>query len=154
VVGKPEFICLIQRSIELGVSIQQDLANEALALSASGFQCGTLVEVDESSLDPDQQIENIGRLQGVLDSPPALVIYHWCDEWHEVDALLASSRAPLIVRCHHHRPARIFAPYSLIATSRMLRGYNGILKLVDSPGIRGLANSCFSARQLEIQDGV
>jgi glycosyltransferase involved in cell wall biosynthesis len=151
VTGNPElFYFVIHGLIELGDSIGQDLANQVRTLSAAGFQCRTFAEVYESSLYPDLKIEGIGRLQEALYSRPAPVIYHWCDGWHDADTLLASRRAPLIVRWHNNTPPWFFAPYSLDATSRTLRGYSGILKLAASPGIRVLANSHFSARQLEI----
>jgi glycosyltransferase involved in cell wall biosynthesis len=149
--GNPESIYfVIHGLIELGDSIGQDLANQVRTLSAAGSQCRTFAEVYKSSLYPDLKIESIDRLQGALDARPSLVIYHWCDGWHDVDQLLVSRRAPLIVRWHNNTPPWFFAPYSLDATSRTLRGYTGILKLVDSPDIRVWANSHFSARQLEI----
>jgi glycosyltransferase involved in cell wall biosynthesis len=141
---------VIHGLIELGDSIGHDLANQVRTLSAAGVRCRTFAEVYDSSLYPDLMIESIDRLRGALESRPAPVIYHWCDGWHDVDTMLASSGAPLIVRWHNNTPPWFFAPYSLEATSRTLRGYSGILKLIDSPGIRVLANSHYSARQLEI----
>jgi glycosyltransferase involved in cell wall biosynthesis/bifunctional DNA-binding transcriptional regulator/antitoxin component of YhaV-PrlF toxin-antitoxin module len=147
----PQLIYFVIRGmIELGDSIGQDLANQVRALSAAGLQCRTFAEVYKSALYSDLKIESIDRLSEALDSRPAPVIYHWCDGWYDVDRLLASHRASLIVRWHNNTPPWFFAPYSLDATSRTLRGYSGLLKLVDSRGIRVLANSRFSARQLEI----
>ena|SRR5215469_2425191 len=142
---------IVDGMIELGDSVQQDFANQRFALS--DFQCRTFAEVHESSLDLELKIENISRLPGVLGSPLAPVIHHWYEVWHDVDGLLAGSRARLIVRWHNDAAPWVFAPYSPRATSRMLRGYESILKLADAPGIWGLADSSFKVRQPEPPDG-
>lgn len=136
--------------IELGDSIGQDFANQVRTLMAAGLQCRTFAEVYDNALYPDLKIESIESLRSALDSRPAPVVYHWCDGWYDIDALLKSRQAPLIVRWHNNTPPWFFAPYSTDATSRTLRGYSGILKLIDSPRVRVLANSQFSAGQLEI----
>jgi glycosyltransferase involved in cell wall biosynthesis len=141
---------VIHGLIELGDSIGQDYANQVRTLMSAGLHCRTFAEVHNKTLYPDLKIESIDNLRSALDSRPAPVVYHWCDGWHDVDTLLKSRQAPLIVRWHNNTPPWFFAPYSTDATSRTLRGYSGILKLTDAPGVHVLANSNFSARQLEI----
>ncbi len=136
--------------IEPGGSIGQDLANQVRTLSRAGFRCRSGAEVYNSSLYPELKVESFERLPEALDSEPAPVIYNWCDGWHDLGSLLARRRTPLMVRWRNNTPPCFFAPCSVDATSRTLRGYSGILKLVDSSGIRVLANLQFSVRQLAI----
>jgi glycosyltransferase involved in cell wall biosynthesis/SAM-dependent methyltransferase len=142
---------ITQGLIEKSDSIGYDLAFQYRLFKQWGFSVRVFTGQHRQNLYADIPIENIDRLAIVMKEQPALIIYHWVDGWKEIDEWLATLSTPVIIRWHNNTPPWFFAPYSVEATSRTIRGFQSILRVAESnSSIKFWVNSEFTKHQLEI----
>lgn len=104
----------------------------------------------DAALYPDVAIEPINEFAAALAaSPEALVLYHYCDGWAELEQQLIEHSRNLIVRWHNNTPPWFFAKYALRFVERTVRGFSAIIRLAEATKCRFWCNSEFTLRQLE-----
>lgn len=82
------------------------------------------------------------------DGRDCLTVYHWRDGWPGFDDRFLALPGRKVVRWHNNTPPWFFAPYSLDATARTLRGFAEIRRLAARDTVEIWVNSRFSAGQM------
>lgn len=148
-------IALVVRGLfELSNSIGFDCVGEYRLLVASGGHRPDIrifAETVNPLHYPDIPVEPVARLRPWLEaSRDATVIYHWCDGWPDLDALLPTLPCRLIVRWHNNTPPWFYARHSLPAVASTMRGFDSLLRIARSPRACFWVNSVYTARQLAL----
>ena len=102
----------------------------------------------------DIEIEKFSEFWKFFDkNPDALVIYHFCDGWDDVDNFIIKNPKNFIVRWHNNTPPWFYISENLDFAADCTRGFETISKLAHS-GVRFMVNSEFTRRQLHALGGV
>ena len=84
----------------------------------------------------------------IAENPSALIVYHYCDGWPEIDNVIRDSSRAFIVRWHNNTPPWFYASNHRRSVERTIRGFKTIIGLIRSPNVRFWVNSNFTLNQL------
>ncbi len=144
---------VVQGLFEIGDSIGFDAIYQFKLIRehfAGQAEVRIFCEKFDQSLYPDVAIEPIETLWAEMADPAAIVIYHFCDGWPELERYLIEKRENIIVRWHNNTPPWFVTRQAMHFLERTLRGYASVLQLADNTNCRFWCNSAFTARQLEV----
>ena len=100
---------------------------------------------------PDVRIEPIERLYAEFETlADAILIYHFCDGWEELEEKLPQFPGRIVVRWHNNTPPWFFGRSSPEWARRCVRGFEQIRWLERSAQAEFWCNSAYTLRQLEV----
>lgn len=103
---------------------------------------------------PEVKINHFSDFYSFIEiNPDALVIYHFCDGWSEVDELVLSGRYKFIVRWHNNTPPWFYGASHRRSVIRTIAGFDIIRQFASIPDVRFWVNSNFTLEQLEALGG-
>jgi glycosyltransferase involved in cell wall biosynthesis len=152
--GPQRIFVLVQGLFEKSDSIGFDAIYQWQLLKAergSSVEVRLFCENFSSANYPTVEAESLDDFREALRAAAdAVVLYHFCDGWPEIEELLLKHCGNLVVRWHNNTPPWFIAKYALGFAERSTRGFTSIIRLAQRSNCRFWCNSHFTARQLRI----
>jgi len=99
---------------------------------------------------PTAEIQPIEELFEYESDPDAIVIYHFCDGWPDIEARLGKFAGRIIVRWHNNTPPWFYTLYSRRSVTRSVTGFRAIHRLGGTGKFMFMCNSNFTRTQLNV----
>ncbi len=152
--GQGRILLVVQGLFHISDSIGFDCVHQyrALRKMAGGeSEVRLFAERFDGARYPDVQIEPIERLYAEFETfADAILIYHFCDGWEELEEKLPQFRGRIVVRWHNNTPPWFFGRSSPEWARRCVRGFEQIRWLDRSVQAEFWCNSNYTLRQLEV----
>jgi len=152
--GPQRIFILVQGLFEKSDSIGFDAIYQWQLIKAergSSVEVRLFCENFSSTNYPTVEAESLDDFRVALRAAAdALVIYHFCDGWPELEEWLFKHCGNLVVRWHNNTPPWFIAKYAPGFAERSTRGFTSIIRLAQRSNCRFWCNSLFTARQLRI----
>ena len=97
---------------------------------------------------PDVDIDSSSELHTYFTDPKAIIFYHFCDSWPELESELEKVSGRVIVRWHNNTPPWFFAKYSQHSVRRTIAGFQAIRTLATRKNHFFVCNSEFTRKQM------
>jgi glycosyltransferase involved in cell wall biosynthesis len=117
---------------------------------AGSAEIRLFAERADPSRYPTAVIQPIGDLYAYESDPDAIVIYHFCDGWPDLETRLERFAGRTIVRWHNNTPPWFYSLYSRRSVIRTVAGFKVIQKLGRSGKFMFMCNSNFTRTQLQV----
>lgn len=154
---KMKIAFLIQNLAHKSDSIGYDCIFEYRALKKSygeGADIYVFADVYDQTLHSDVLINSFsGFLDFYEKNQDAIVVYHFCDGWYNVDDYLVENVKNLVVRWHNNTPPWFYVLNHTEFAEGALNGFDIISRLAKSDRPHFFVNSEFSKRQLKVLGG-